>query len=204
MKATTTQEDRDLGMEALMRRLHEEADHVDIGIHADSGQELVTIAAAHEFGATVNNPGGQPYMIVDARKHGKSESRKLRSAYVPLPDGKEIIFLKKGSKGMGLTKPHTITIPMRSFIRATVDQNTEKYQSQARQLIDDIVAGKTTKFQALATMGLVIESDIKGNIRRGLSPGLRPETIRRKGSDKPLIDRGILWNSIRYVVKPKE
>ena len=203
MKASATVEDRDLGMDALMREIRTTADHVDIGVHADEGEELVKIAAAHEYGATINNPGGQPYIIVDARKHGSRETRKQRSGYAPLADGKEIIFLKKGQKGMGVTKPHTIVIPMRSYIRSTVDENAEKYQQAAAGLIERIVDGTLDKFTALQVMGETIQADIKRKIRTIKSPALKPETIRRKGSDQPLIDHGILLNSIRYVVKPK-
>jgi len=203
MKASATVEDRDLGMDALMREIRAAADHVDIGVHADEGEELVKIAAAHEYGATINNPGGQPYIIVKARPHGSGESRKQRSGYAPLADGKEIIFLKKGQKGMGVTKPHTIVIPMRSYIRSTVDENAEKYQQAAAGLIERIVDGTLDKFTALQVMGETIQADIKRKIRTIKSPALKPETIRRKGSDQPLIDHGILLNSIRYVVKPK-
>jgi hypothetical protein len=202
MKASATVEDRDLGMDALMREIRAAADHVDIGVHADEGEELVKIAAAHEYGATINNPGGQPYIIVKARPHG-SESRKKRSGYMPLADGKEIIFLKKGQKGMGVTKPHTIVIPMRSFIRSTVDENAEKYQQAAAGLINRIVEGTLDKFTALQVMGEMIQADIKRKMRTIKSPPLKPETIRRKGSDQPLIDHGILLGSIRYVVNPK-
>ena len=202
MKASVTVEDRDLGMDKLMREIRAAADHVDIGVHADEGEELVKIAAAHEYGATINNPGGQPYIIVKARPHG-SESRKKRSGYMPLADGKEIIFLKKGQKGMGVTKPHTIVIPMRSFIRSTVDENADNYQQAAAGLIGRIVDGSIDKHTALQVMGEMIQRDIKRKMRTIKSPPLKPETIRRKGSNQPLIDKGILLGSIRYVVKPK-
>ena len=51
---------------------------------------------------------------------------------------------------------------------------------------------------------VVTKADIKRKIVKGPFTPLKQATIRRKGSDKPLIDKGILRNSIRYVVKGGE
>lgn len=58
------------------------------------------LGAVHEFGATINHPGGTPYRI---KKDGMAQ------------------FVSK-SKGKDLpkTKPHTITIPARSFLREPI------------------------------------------------------------------------------------
>lgn len=187
MRAEAKTEEHDLGMEAMMARIRARADHVDIGVHADAGEKLVTIAAAHEFGATINHPGGTAYGY--ATPEDKARHR--------------ITFLPKGGSGevVGFTKAHVITLPMRSYIRATVDDNQEKYHDAAKGLVEQIVGGGTDKFGALAIMGQMIESDIKRRITSRIPPPLKPATIRRKKSDVPLIDHSFLINSIRYVVK---
>lgn len=186
MKASVTIEDHDLGMEDLMRRIRASADHVDIGIHADEGQELVTIAAAHEFGARINHPGGTAYgyATVDDEKAGRVQ------------------FLKKGSgyRILGITRPHLIELPMRSFIRATMDKNQEEYHAIATGLVKQIVDGSISKFEALSLIGQKIEADIKRTIVTMKTPPLKPATIRRKGSSGLLQDTGLLKNSVRYVV----
>lgn len=187
----------------LVDRLTSKISHVDIGVHSISGERLVAIAGAHEFGAEIQHPGGQPFIIVDARKRGGRQSRKDRSNFLPLSNGKEMIFLKKGKKGMGVTKPHEIIIPARSFIRSTVDQNRAKYQESAQAEWQDILDGKKTMRQALSILGEEIEVDIKMKIRSNIPPELKAETVRRKGSDTSLIDKGVLVNSIRYAVKTR-
>lgn len=192
--------DNDAAYRRLLKQLNQEASHVDVGIHAVSGKELVKIAGAHEFGAVIQNPGGQPFIIVDAREHGR-ETRKQRSSYVPLKDGKEMIFLPKGRKGMGVTKPHTIHIPARSFIRTTVDMFREKYMLQAKREWAAVLTGRKTITQALGAMGLLIETDIKLRILSNIPPPNKPETVRRKGSSGTLRDTGAMLNSVRYAIK---
>jgi len=186
MKGRATTQDKDLGMEALLKRIRAGADHVDIGIHADEGELMVKIAAAHEFGALINHPGGTAY------------------GYATAADAKtgKIKFLKGGSgfRVLGRTKPHQIRIPMRSFIRSTVDENAEKYHNMAQNLLRRVVSGDLDKHGALELAGLKIETDIKNKIRRGPFRPLALATIRRKKSDKPLIDKGHMLGAIRYVV----
>lgn len=190
IKASVTVEDNDMGMAALIRRIEEEESVVDVGIHSDEDQKLIIIAAANEFGATINHPGGTAYGYAtpeDARKH-------------------RVKFLKGGSghKVLGVTKPHTITIPARSYIRSTVDENAEKYLKTAEKLTGKMIDEDMTKFQALTIMGQMIEADIKRKIITLKTPPNAPSTIRRKGSENPLVNKGFLGGSIRFVVKTEE
>lgn len=187
IRATVTVEDKDLGMEDLIARMEADDSHVDIGIHADEDQKLIIIAGAHEFGATINHPGGTAYGYAtpeDAKRH-------------------RIKFLKGGTghKVLGVTKPHTIIIPARSYIRSTVDENEDKYFETSAKLAGKIIDGDFTKEEALAIMGQLIERDIKRKIVTLRSPPNAPSTIRRKGEDNPLIDQGHLLGSVRFVVK---
>jgi hypothetical protein len=190
MKARADISDIDRGMKALERRLREGPSHVDIGIHADAGDLLVKIAAAHEFGANIDHPGGTAYGY---KTQADQKARK-------------VTFLKGGAgyKILGRTKPHKIKIPMRSYIRSTIDENVESYHDMAERLTRRIGSGEIDKLAALQLAGQKIESDIKRKITKGPFTPLRPATIARKKSDKPLIDKGILRSSVRYVVKYPE
>ena len=198
---TVSVEDNEQQYDELLQALTEKAAHVDIGIHPVSGEELIMIATTHEFGATIEHPGGQPYIIVDARKRPKKQTRDQRSSFTPLGDGKEMIFLKKGQKGMGVTKPHTINIPQRSFIRSTIDEHRGEYERLVQAFWNDILDGEITPKQALSEIGETVQADIQNKIQSGIDPANKPETIRRKGSDKPLVDTGAMLQSIRYEVK---
>jgi len=187
IKGSATVEEKDLGMKALKRRLANEASHVDIGIQADEDEKLIVIAAANEFGATINHPGGTSYGYAtpeDARK------RRMR-------------FLKGGSgyRVIGITGPHTITIPARPYLRSTMDENQDRYFAISKKLVGQIVSGEQTKGGALEIMGQLIEGDIKRKIITLRSPPNKAATIRRKGSDNPLVNTGLLGGSIRFIVK---
>lgn len=101
----------------------------------------------------------------------------------------------------------TESIPERSFIRTTVDENTEKYHNKIDQLRKDVIFfGKSTR-KALTELGLFIQRDIKKTITdtHPSWPQLSDTTIaqRIKNSDKPLIDTGQLRNSVQYEVVEK-
>lgn len=60
------------------------------------------------------------------------------------------------------------------------------------------LAGMTRQFNAL---GLKAQNAMRARITNGPFVPLKPETIRRKGSDKPLIDSGQVRRSLTYVVR---
>lgn len=76
-------------------------------IHEGSGLTNAELGAVHEFGATINHPGGQPYYINSST--GMAVFVSKNSAF-----GKHLI--EKGQ----VTKPHKINIPERSFLRVPI------------------------------------------------------------------------------------
>lgn len=94
----------------------------------------------------------------------------------------------------------TDKIPERSFIRSTVFEQKQAIIELITQLKTDIYKGRMTVDKALDGIGSQVESLIKGKITDG-DPAWDPlseETIKRKGSAKPLIDTGQLLHSITY------
>ena len=73
-------------------------------IHEGSGLTNAQLGAVHEFGATINHPGGQPYYYDE--ETGLCKFVKKDSEL-----GRKLI-----AKGQ-VTKAHTIYIPTRSFLR---------------------------------------------------------------------------------------
>jgi len=187
LKIKVSTKDIDRGMQRTMRRIMDKAKYVDIGIQSDEDEKLLIIAGANEFGATINHPGGTPYGY---KTEGDAKKGKVR-------------FLKKGAGYMvlGETEPHTIEIPERSYIRSTIDENEDKYLNDiAKKLAGQIIDGNLDKYTALQLMGQKIEGDIKSKMISLDSPANAPSTIRKKGSDNPLINKGFLIGAIRYVV----
>ena len=60
---------------------------------------------------------------------------------------------------------------------------------------------RATLPQLLNTLGAKAAADVKNTIRQGIPPPNSPETIRRKGSSRPLIDTGQLINAITWIVE---
>ena len=186
--------DKDQRYWDLIRELEETAVHVDIGIHPVSGEEMVMIASTQEFGATIQNPGGQPFFITKDPKWASVPNA------APLDDGSTMVFMAKGKPG-ALTKPHTIEIPARPFIRSTVDEKRDEYGEEMQKFWQMILDAKIGVQQALSLMGQRVESDVKAKIVSIKTPPNAPSTIRKKGVDNPLVDTGKMLNSVRYAVK---
>lgn len=87
-------------------------------------------------------------------------------------------------------------IPQRSFIRDWYDEN----QARVSQVLAELLQNNDQK-EALKQFALWAEADVKDRINNGIAPPLSAETIRRKGSSLPLVDKGILRASIRAKVE---
>lgn len=94
-------------------------------------------------------------------------------------------------------------VPERSFIRAPIEEGRANIAQMVEKSATKIVTGKSTVDKELSLWGERLVGVMKRRISAGISPPLKPETIRRKGSSKPLIDSGQLRNSITYrISKP--
>lgn len=93
-----------------------------VGVHGN-----LAYAAIHEFGGTINHPGGQPYIVVTG-DNGEPTVR----------------FIKKGTKPkrgqVKLTKPHTITMPSRPFMRPAFQAKTGEMMRVYRERIAVAIA----------------------------------------------------------------
>lgn len=96
----------------------------------------------------------------------------------------------------------TVNIPSRPFLRDSVDANADQInnflQSMKKQLLASGSAEDVLKKIGVFQKGLVQEQIVKGDF----APN-SPETIRRKGSDTPLVDTGRMRQSINYVIQQK-
>lgn len=92
-------------------------------------------------------------------------------------------------------------IPQRSFIRATVDAHKADIEALQTKLAARVVAGKIDEKTALELLGAKVVALVQNTINAGIAPPLKPETINRKGSSKPLIDVGQLKSSVTSEVR---
>lgn len=91
-------------------------------------------------------------------------------------------------------------IPERSFLRASLHKNSRKYRQTFRKGLTAIAQGKMKSDNLLKLIGQMAESDVKSYITNLRSPANKPSTVASKKSSNPLIDTGLLRQSIRYVI----
>lgn len=92
----------------------------------------------------------------------------------------------------------TDTIPERSFLRAGIRKNKAGYVRLNILNLRKVVRGELTIDRALGRLAEQAKADVQMEITNGDFPALDPETIRRKGSSKPLIDSGQMRQSVAW------
>lgn len=123
--------------------------------------------------------------------------------------GAEAAVIRPGGISMvRLTTNHEFgapraSIPQRSFLRSTADANRRKYEQIMERSVRKLTENPES-FNARAELfklGEIVRSDVIKTIKARIPPPLKAATIaRKKGDDVPLIEFGLLINSIRSVV----
>jgi hypothetical protein len=93
-----------------------------------------------------------------------------------------------------------VNIPPRPFIQPTVRAKKKYWSDVLAAQIPKVVMGKMTAFDALDLVGMTAAAGIKETISKITAPPLKPATIKRKGSAKPLIDTGLMLASVQNAV----
>lgn len=138
----------------------------------DNGFSVLDNAITQNFGASINHPGGTPYFT---RKDGMMQ------------------FVKKGSPGaagLPVTKPHKIVIPARNFMDEAVKILEEDSKMEGAYLAKKVLHGELTPDEALAKIAQIAEDAIRIAILNGEYAPNAASTIAKKGSSKPLVDKG--------------
>jgi len=108
------------------------------------------------------------------------------------PDG-DPIALRAAMNEFG-----TRTIPARPFFRNMIAEKSSEWpEGIATQL-------KANDFDAERTLeitGHAIKGQLQQSIKDTNSPPLAPSTVKRKGFDKPLIEKGDMLNAVDFEVK---
>lgn len=93
-------------------------------------------------------------------------------------------------------------IPERSFLRSTMSDNRDKYKNLVKNLVLDVIEGNTPIGDVPDLIGQVAEADVKQKIVDINEPPNAPQTIAAKGGKtNPLVNTGLLTQSIRYEVE---
>lgn len=159
-------------------------DKVGGAIYGD-GRSILANGAVHEYGGTFRHPGGTRYVI-----GSDGLARFVGHDYV--------------GPVQGTTKPHSITIPQRSFLRVPFAMQRAELQKAIRTQYKAVSEGKKSVDAGLGIIGAVATNISKGSFTTqgyGTWDDIKPATKAAKGSGQPLIDTGLLRGSITSVVR---
>ena len=95
----------------------------------------------------------------------------------------------------------TRNIPARPFIAPPIKQNVANYKKIMKSQAKLLIFRRTTLNAALSIIGEAGKRDIQDYMLSANFKPLKAETIKRKGSSKPLIDTGQMRNAITYEIK---
>lgn len=93
-------------------------------------------------------------------------------------------------------------IPSRPFIRGSVDNHEDEINKFLEAAVKQILDGASAQ-AVLAKIGADHVKRIQSEIRDGSFAPNSEVTIRRKGSDHPLIDTGTMRQSVKYKIGEK-
>lgn len=93
-------------------------------------------------------------------------------------------------------------IPSRPFMRDSVDKHKAAIEHMLTVQADALLEGAEAR-EILSTIGLFQQDLIQTEIEQGSFAQNADSTIKKKGSDKPLIDTGTMKNSVHYWVTKK-
>jgi hypothetical protein len=110
------------------------------------------------------------------------------------PDGKSVAMIASiqeyGAPAAG--------IPPRPFFRRMIAAKSGEWSAAIKQLLID---NDYDVRKALELAGIAIEGQLRQSIIDLVDPPLKPATIARKGSAKPLIDTGHMLRSVDHELK---
>lgn len=92
-------------------------------------------------------------------------------------------------------------VPERSFLRASLIANQTRYSNIIKAKMLDILNERSSALQFKQKLGELAVKDVKEYVLTGSFKPLKPATIKRKRSSRPLIHTGRLRQSVTYQVE---
>jgi len=165
------------------------------GTKYQDGTPVAYVAVIQEYGTVFTHPGGTKYIIGE--------------------DGKAA-FVKNNYQGKiaGITKPHQIVIPPRSFMRTTITEKKGDWAKLSKSGAKAVLNGKATPRQVMEGLGIAASGDIRKKITEINSPALASGTIANKkrklakgkkvgALTKPLVETSLMLSSLTSTVESK-
>lgn len=97
----------------------------------------------------------------------------------------------------------TSRAPSRPFLRQTADTKESEIVAFLQKAVRPLLSGSGTAQSVLQKIGPYAKGLVQEQITDGDYVPNAPSTIARKGSDKPLIDTGLMRESVDFVIVEK-
>ena len=94
----------------------------------------------------------------------------------------------------------TIRSPSRPFFRTTIQRKSPEWGKRLSAILPSVNFDGP---KALALLGVSMRDDVENAIAQWSAPPNAPSTIKRKGFDKPLVDKGLMQRAVDYEVAAK-
>lgn len=145
-----------------------------------SGLTNAELGEIHEFGANIKHPGGTPYKILE--------------------NGKSIFVKKSEGEGLPVTKPHSITIPRRSFLEEPLKEKLWAEIKKEQKVIWKQLFVKNAPDEFYKNLMSTALKIVRGAFKSGGYGQWKSLTAaskrRKRGTDKALMDTLGLSKSI--------
>lgn len=175
-----------------------------IGFFADSANsKLLTIVRANEFSAHIKPKNGGWLTIPTKNTPVGSDGGPMPVREIPgvfRPKGKNILAVSNGSGNLTVVYllVKEVYIPPRPFIRTAMTENKQKYEDMFKSGLGKIIGEGMTAKELLDVIGHTAVADIRKQMVKWSDPPNAPATIERKGTNNPLVDKGILGRNVEY------
>ena len=195
---------------------------IHVGIMGDAGSHILTIAGVHEYGATIRAHDKKLTIPLDKEAKGKSPSEFNDLDWIPgrnpgvsfLARKKKRRAKNKKSEGLSPSSDYnpddytwmymlvdSVTIPERSFIRASYDSGKNVIENLCKEAIDGIIDKHWTAEEAADYIGSEALKMTQNYFNTQLSPPKSEITQRTSTQYQPLVETEALYLSIVYKVE---
>ena len=195
---------------------------IHVGIMGDAGSDILTIAGVHEYGATIRAHDKKLTIPLDREAKGKSPSEFNDLDWIPgrnpgvsfLARKKKRRAKNKKSEGLSTSSDYnpddytwmymlvdSVTIPERSFIRASYDSGKNVIENLCKEAIDGIIDKHWTAEEAADYIGSESLKMTHNYFNTQLSPPKSEITQRTSTQYQPLVETKELYLKIVYKVE---
>lgn len=178
---------------------------IHIGIQGTADSDILTIAGVHEYGATIRAKNVKNLAIpLDKKSEGKSPRDFPGLFFIRSKDTGNLFGVTSAGKDklnfLFLLCP-SVTIPERSFIRASYDTGQSELEAACRAAVDHIMLEGGTAKEAAEIIGTRAVAMTQQYILDGIYPPKSDITMNIAKTNTPLYDSGRLLHSISYEIE---